>query len=220
MIRSSRLSPNPETGSLWTWLTVADSTSWQLALMRSRLNSLERKAEQPHTDSARLLGECIRELKNTFDFLEAAGDRLRDTDVEFKKAQASIRHEQDRFKALVDLLPDAFIATDLNGVIVEGNAAAGRLLNLSARALAGRPLHMFLNGERLEFLRFVKELPGVTDTLERELQLRPRERHFVTATARVGIIRDLEGRPSGLHWILRRADCEQPAAMDAMSNSA
>jgi PAS domain S-box-containing protein len=190
---------------------VADSTSWQLALMRTRLNNLERKAEQPRVDSARLLSECVRELKNTFDFLEAAGDRLRAADADSKKMQAAVRHEQDRFKALVDLLTDAFIATDLSGVIVEGNAAAGKLLNLSTRALVGRPLHMFLNGERVEFLDFLKELPNQSVTPERELHLRPRERHFVTTLARVGIVRDQEGHPSGLHWILRRIDAEQPA---------
>ena len=89
--------------------SVTDSTTWQLALMRSRLNTLERKAEQPHADAGRLLAECVRELKNTFDFLDAAGDRLRDADTELKKVQGSIRYEQDRFKALLDLLPDAFL---------------------------------------------------------------------------------------------------------------
>jgi PAS domain S-box-containing protein len=191
--------------------SVTDSTTWQLALMRSRLNTLERKAEQPHADAGRLLAECVRELKNTFDFLDAAGDRLRDADTELKKVQGSVRYEQDRFKALLDLLSDAFLSTDLSGVIVEGNAAAGRLLNLSQRALVGRPLHVFLNGERVEFLRFLKELPDQPGTPERELQLRPRERHYVTTMARVGIVRSLEGRPSGLHWILRRVDSAQPA---------
>jgi PAS domain S-box-containing protein len=199
---------------------VADSTSWQLALMRSRLGNLERKAEQPHADTARLLAECTRELKNTFDFLDAAGERLRDTDAELKKGQALVRHEQDRFRALVELLSDAFLATDLTGVIVETNAAAGRLLNLSQRALVGRPFHVFLNGERPEFLKFLKELPERPDTPERELQLRPRERHFVTTMARVGIVRNPEGRPSALYWILRRLDSIQPAvASDGLSGS-
>ena len=85
---------------------MADSTSWQLALMRSRLSNLERKAEQPNADSARLLGQCVREMKNTFEFLEIAGDRLRAADAELKKTQGSVRHGQDRFKSLVDLLSD------------------------------------------------------------------------------------------------------------------
>ena len=65
---------------------MADSTSWQLALMRSRLNTLERKAEQPQADATRLLGECVRELKHTFEFLEAAGERLADADKDLKKS--------------------------------------------------------------------------------------------------------------------------------------
>jgi PAS domain S-box-containing protein len=174
--------------------------------MRSRLHNLERKAEQPRPDAVRLLSECVRELTNTFDFLEAASERLRAADVESKRMQASLRHEQDRFRAIIDLLSDAFVATDLAGTIVEANAAAGRLLNLSQRALSGRPLHMFLNGERVEFLNFLKELPNATEVPEREIQLRPRERQFVATLARVGIVRDQEGRPVGLHWILKRLD--------------
>lgn len=191
---------------------MADSTSWQLALMRSRLNTLERKAEQPQADAARLLGECVRELKHTFEFLEAAGERLVDADKDLKKVQSSVRHEQDRFRTLVDLLSDAFVATDLAGVIVSCNAAAGRLLNVSPRALAGRPLHMFLNGERVEFIQFIKAVPDASEIPERRIQLRPRERHYVTVTARVGIVRDPEGRPSGLHWLVRRTESDQAMA--------
>ncbi len=200
---------------------MVDSTSWQLALMRSRLNTLERKAEQPQADAARLLGECIRELKHTFGFLEAAGERLADADKELKKGQSSVRHEQDRFRALVDLLSDAFVATDLAGTIVSSNAAAGRLLNVSPRALVGRPLHMFLNGERVEFIQFIKAVPDTSEIPERQIHLRPRERHFVTVTARVGIVRDPEGRPSALHWLLHRAENHQPMASpsDRMSTS-
>jgi PAS domain S-box-containing protein len=190
---------------------VNDSTSWQLALMRSRLSTLERKADQPHADSSRLLADCVRELKSTFDFLEAAGERLRGVDAELKKAMGAVLHGRDRFKALVDLLPDAFVATDLAAVIVDANAAAGRLLNLSQRALSGRPLHMFLNGERVEFLRFIKELPDAAVAPERELRLRPRERHFVRVLARVGIVREADGRPVALHWILRPAAIDEPA---------
>ena len=191
---------------------MADSTSWQLALMRSRLSTLERKAEQPQADAARLLGECVRELKHTFEFLEAAGERLVDADKDLKKVQSSVRHEQDRFRTLVDLLSDAFVATDLAGVIVSCNAAAGRLLNVSPRALAGRPLHMFLNGERVEFIQFIKAVPDASEIPERRIQLRPRERHYVTVTARVGIVRDPEGRPSGLHWLVRRTVSDQAMA--------
>jgi PAS domain S-box-containing protein len=189
---------------------VTDSTSWQLALMRSRLNTLERKADQPHVDNTKLLAECVRELRSTFDFLEAAGERLRNAGTELKKAQGAVLHGHDRFRALVDLLPDPFVATDLTGVIVEANAAAARLLNLSQRALAGRPLHMFLNGERIEFLRFLKELPEAELPREREIRLRPRERHYVRVLTRVGIVRDADGRPVALHWILRPAPTDQP----------
>ena len=200
---------------------MADSTSWQLALMRSRLSTLERKAEQPQADAAKLLGECVRELKHTFEFLEAAGERLADADKDLKKVQSSVIHEQDRFRSLVDLLSDAFVATDLAGVIVTGNAAAGRLLNVSPRALVGRPLHMFLNGERVEFIQFIKAVPETPEIPERQIQLRPRERHFVKVTARVGIVRDPDGRPSALHWLLRRAESDQPIALpsDRMSTS-
>ena len=189
---------------------MTDSTAWQLALMRSRLGSLERKAGQPHADSTRLLAECVRELKSTFDFLEAAGERLRGADTALKKSQSEIQYGQERFRALTNLLPDAFVATDLAGIIVEANAAAGRLLNLSQRALAGRPLHRFLNGERIEFLNFVKDLPEADGPVERELRLRPRERHFVHVLARVGIVRDAQGHAECLHWIFRSGAIDQP----------
>ena len=187
-----------------------DSTSWQLALMSSRLGTLERKAGQPHAESTRLLAECVRELKSTFDFLEAAGERLRGADAALKKSQSEIQFGQERFRALTNLLPDAFVATDLAGIIVEANAAAGRLLNLSQRALAGRPLHRFLNGERIEFLNFVKDLPEADGPVERELRLRPRERHFVQVLVRVGIVRDAQGHAECLHWIFRSGAIDQP----------
>ena len=80
---------------------------------------------------------------------------------------------------------------------------------------------MFLNGERVEFIQFIKAVPETPEIAERQIQLRPRERHFVKVTARVGIVRDPEGRPSALHWLLRRAESDQPIALpsDGMSTS-
>jgi PAS domain-containing protein len=182
---------------------------------------LERKAEQPQADATRLLGECVRELKHTFEFLEAAGERLADADEDLKKARApsfTNRIASDP-SSICCRMPSS--RQTLPGVIVTGNAAAGRLLNVSPRALVGRPLHMFLNGERVEFIQFIKAVPETQEIAERQIHLRPRERHFVKVTARVGIVRDPEGRPSAMHWLLRRAESDQHIALpsDGMSTS-
>ena len=103
---------------------MADSTSWQLALMRSRLNTLERKAERPPADAARLLGECVRELKHTFEFLEAAGERLA-TPIKLEEG-AELR--SSRTGSLQDPRQSAvrrFRRDRPCGVIVSCNAAAG-----------------------------------------------------------------------------------------------
>ncbi len=199
---------------------MSDSTTSQTAALRGRIALLERRAGQPHADKARVAVEALGELKTSCAQLEIAGEQIRDMEADLKRMHALARHHGSRVQALLDFLPDAYLATGLDGVITEANHAAAELLNVSQRFLAGRPLHVFLASERLEFLAFLAALPETVAPSERPLRLRPRDRHRIDAMVRVAVTHDPSGQVNGLQWIIRPAEvATAPIRLAAHSRS-
>ncbi len=183
-----------------------ESAAGMAAPLRARIAALERRAGQPHADKARVAAEAVAELKTSCAQLEIAGEQIRDMEADVRRVHALARYHGMRVQSLLDLLPDAYLATSLDGVISEANHAAAELLNVSRRFLAGRSLHVFLASERLEFLAFLASLPQSPVPSERLLRLRPRDRHRVDAIVRVAVTHDPAGAVNGLQWIVRPAD--------------
>jgi PAS domain-containing protein len=185
---------------------VSDSNAGQSAGLRGRIATLERRAAQPHSDKAKIASEALGELKTACAQLEMAAEQIRDLEADQKRMQALARHHGVRVRSLLDFLPDAYLATGLDGVIKEANHAAADLLNVSPRFLTGRSLHVFLAGERIEFLAFLASLPETVAPSERPVRLMPRERHRVDAMVRVAVTHDPSGQVNGLQWMVRLAD--------------
>lgn len=188
---------------------MSDSNTSQAAALRGRIASLERRAGQPHADKARIAAEALGELKTACAQLEIAAEQIRDMEADRQRMHALARHHGTRVQCLLDFLPYAYLATGLDGVIKEANNAAAKLLNVSQRFLTGRSLHVFLAGERIEFLAFLASLPETAAPSERPLRLRPRERHRVDAMVRVAVTHDPSGQANGLQWIIRPADASR-----------
>jgi PAS domain-containing protein len=188
--------------------------------MRARLAGLERRANHPLADKTRLAPDCLKELESAVGQLELAREQLHDREEELRELRGRIGDWQQRLLALVDTLDEAYLLTELDGVILESNQAAARLLNISTRFLAGRPLHLFLAAERVEFLRFLQNLPGCADPETLAVRIRPRERHCLLVTLRARVVPGAGGGPKNVQWLIARSPASSlalPAAVDAAS---
>jgi PAS domain S-box-containing protein len=61
--------------------------------------------------------------------------------------------ERDRYADLFALAPEAYLVTDSYGIIMEANAAAGRLLEVSPESLRGKALDLFIPMEQRRVFR-------------------------------------------------------------------
>jgi PAS domain S-box-containing protein len=128
--------------------------------------------------SPRLLSRLVLELDRLTGDLEHASHDL----AEAREAALAARELADaaetRARLFFEMCPLACLTLAQDGTILEANPAASALLNVSARHLCGKPLHLFVNGQRAEFMSQLMTV--ITGTPTRwSGRLQPRERSVV-----------------------------------------
>ena len=183
----------------------------QIERAQRRISALHQRAQKDGVSAEPLLDESLaemsvmlEELRVSDEELREQGEELREQSEELAAAHSIIDRERRRYQQLFNLAPDAYLATDMEGVIREANRAAGRLLRVDPSALAGKPLVVFVPDEDRRAFRsqFRKRLDG-GPTLEWELRIQPRGSAplevAITTTAALGP----QDETIGLLWLIR-----------------
>lgn len=142
-------------------------------------------------------------LRATVDELCAAQEELRSQNEALSESRDFIEEERHRYETLFEFAPDAYLTTDEVGKIEEANRSAVRLLRREHRFLLGKPLLACVAPPSRRALR--NELQRIRDGDEpRELDVEvwTRDRSPVTARARLGAVRDRDGRIRAVRWTL------------------
>lgn len=151
-----------------------------------------------------LVQEAISELETTVEELSVAILELQEQHDELIQARQLLENERRYWQELFDLAPEAYLLTDVNGMITAANRAAGALFGMPAPDLVGRPLPVYVPPEeRTGFrtgLRHVVEQGG---RREWSFGIMPRRRTAVLVTAHVVLGRRSGGPDRDLRWQLR-----------------
>ncbi len=177
----------------------------------TRSASVTRLVEAPPTsenDDA-LLREALDELQRHHDELVVAEEELRQQLDELHRASACVDAERERFRSLFENAPDAYLVTDLQGVVVEANVAAGELLAVPRAAmLRGRPLLVAIDPvDRRRLFDFVETMRR-SERGALELLVRPRGAAEPVAVA---ISCASTERGTRLLWTLRSTRAASPS---------
>lgn len=146
-----------------------------------RLAALERKiseARDPGSACAKLLDD-VRKLAGE---LTSAFTDVQEVLAHYADLRQSSATASRRAAVLFDLSPVACLLTDVDGVVLNANAPAVRLLNVSQRHLIGRGVHLFVGADREGFLARLQGLDDGRETDQWQAVLRPRERCPFQAT--------------------------------------
>ena len=81
----------------------------------------------------------------------------------------------DRYAELFDFAPVGFLVLDYNGLIVDINLAAARMLGVERRLLTGHPFAVYVAEPRRRFLDHLLRCRRLDGTFRTELELRPRQ---------------------------------------------
>ena len=108
-------------------------------------------------EAERRLRKAYEEMEDRVTQRTAELNRLNQrllAEVEVRKmAEAEARTSETRLRAILDNAMEGIVTTDEHGHVVSFNRAAEKVFGLSARRVAGKPLHCFLN---------VPQIPSMT----------------------------------------------------------
>lgn len=117
---------------------------------------------------------------------------------------------RQRYQELFEGVPEAYLGTDLQGLIEEANRAAAQLFHLGRAQLAGLPLAVFIAREmrpafrsQLAWLRNGAEVRGWV------IRVQPRHKPPVPVVCHVAPARDVDGQLIGLRWLLHDMTAQQ-----------
>ncbi len=146
---------------------------------------------------------ATEELHSALEELRVADEELRSQNEELAAAHFQVEAERQRYHELFDLAPDAYIVTNLAGIIDEANLSASRLLGITREFLIGKALAAYVaDDDRVRF-RSLLGSPGGGATRPLPFRLRTRGGANLHVELTYSIMDDARGAPVGFRWILR-----------------
>jgi PAS domain S-box-containing protein len=178
----------------------------------ARLAAVEQLAETK-IGTPRQNERLVEEIRKLVAQLDGAFREVRQVRAECAEAEQAAASAAEHAQLLFEQAPGPGIVIETNGVVVDANQAAARLLNLTHRHLVGKPFHLFLSADREGFLARLRGLRPGEHVEEWRVRLRPRERSVVDVT--IAATLDTTGRAL-LMLIPPRALPASPDAADAL----
>jgi len=133
----------------------------------------------------------------------ALEEQLRSKQAELVRARDAIAEER-KWRQLFETASDAYLITDVKGIVREANPAAVAMLNVHVEWLAGKPLALYVaQSSRRLFRRALCKLAHSAHHDSWELLLKPRQRPAIPVEVRVGAIHDGAAGPPNFHWLVR-----------------
>jgi PAS domain S-box-containing protein len=175
----------------------AEEFARRLADMRRRVEHLLNGAEARRAP--------LEELLASLEELRVAEEDLRGQNEELAAAHLQIQEERRRYQQLFHYAPDAYLLTDLAGIVREANWSAARLLNVQPRFMAGKAIVSLVAPEdrariRAELGRWQSE----PTPKSLEVRLQPRRGEPFDAAITLSVARGgSRDTAIGFRWLVR-----------------
>ncbi len=175
----------------------------QLRAFRERLRVFETELSAGGLPSPQLADQ-LGQLKAALEEVEVADEALASQAEELIAARAALESERQRYRNLFHLAPYGYLATDLDGTIVEANRTALDLLQVTAEAIRRKPLAVFVaRRDVARFRQLLTRLREGNQVADWEVELCPRRRSPVPAVVAVSRQEVAAAEPSILLWAVR-----------------
>ncbi|MEH2368028.1 PAS domain-containing sensor histidine kinase [Nostoc sp.] len=151
------------------------------------------------TDTTDLMKTC-EVLRETLEELQVIEEELRQQNEELAIALETAELEHQRYQDLFDLAPDAYLVTDVAGIIKEANYVAAALLSVRQKFLVGKPFILFIAESDRQ--TFMKQLSNLQQAQDWEVDLQPRRGTAFPARIKMVAMYDSQGQQVGWRWLL------------------
>jgi PAS domain S-box-containing protein len=179
----------------------------------ARLHTIHRRLSRLADGDASYDAAIIEDLHTALEELRVADEELRQQNEELTGAHLQVEIERQRYQDLFQLAPDAYLVTDLMGIITEANHSAARLLRVDPHFLAGKALASFIvSQDRQNFRSLLNRRDRSQGPQTALFRLKPRQGDDIEIQLTYSLASDLEGRPIAVRWILRDVSEQQRLA--------
>uniref|UniRef100_A0ACD5GS48 PAS domain-containing protein n=1 Tax=Desertifilum tharense IPPAS B-1220 TaxID=1781255 RepID=A0ACD5GS48_9CYAN len=115
--------------------------------MNGRLTELFNKATTLPSIPSYLASDAFKELSFASEELQVAYEQILHQNSELERVYDELRSANQRYRAIFELMPEAYLITSASGKIEEANSAAAQLLNIQQQFLPGKMLSLFIHPE-------------------------------------------------------------------------
>lgn len=172
-----------------------DSLELQLASALQRYHTLQRRVET-QKDPSTLLPRALAELGTALEEVRVAQEQILENRRRLQEVQSQLTEQRNQYWALFDEMPQPYVVTRTDSIILEANRAGAELFNVSQRFLVGKAMSIFVCEDRSRFLTQLTTLATESEGSSLSFRLRPRERAPLNVDAKV------KGDGSTLRWVL------------------
>jgi PAS domain S-box-containing protein len=150
------------------------------------------------------LPQALVELGSASEIIDLATQELHQQNEELIQTRNLLETERQRYQDLFEFAPDGYVVTDGTGIIQEANCAAAKLFNYLQQYLVGKPIINFVTLEdRQAFRGFLIQLSESNKVKELVIRMQKRGDELFDAAMTVGVVRNQQGKPIALRWLLR-----------------
>lgn len=162
-----------------------------------------RKAHSQLEEQTAELAIVHREQQTAVEKSQSAETDLHLRETETLITRKTLESERQYSQAVLNFTSDAYLVTDIHGVIRESNQAATQLLSIAHNSLIGKPLTVFVAEEdRKGFRTQLYELGDLSLVTSWEVHLQGQGSPFLVAIMVAATI-DTHGRVGSLRWLIR-----------------
>lgn len=191
-----------------------DHLAAQLARVQKELLQAREVAEKTQADAPAhvvdhlldetTLVETLSQLSIALEELQVAQEEIQQQNEEMQVILTTIKEERLRYQALFDFAPEAYLVTDINGIIQEANHATAELLDMPAQHLTGKPLAVFVARESKQaFYRLMVTARDIKTRKMDEFLLKPLHHQEIVAEFTVLTTRNEDNLPTSQRWLIR-----------------
>ena len=174
-----------------------DALESQLVSAMRRFSTLQRRAAAENPEQPKLLSRALSELETLLEELRVVQEQMVEYRHQREHLQTELTHQYQKYWQLFDQMPQPYVVTKPDTLILEANKAAADLFNVSQRFLVGKTLSVFVCEERGRFLSDAARIAAGAPAEDLRFRLRPRERAPLEVTVRVS------GDEAALRWLFQ-----------------